>query len=94
MFPYVVRPGDTLWSIANRFGTTVQAIMQVNNLTSPFVFVGQTIYIPTQIPGPSPGPGPDPGPDQGQLRRLEQRVNRLEAEVNQLNRRVRRLEGN
>ena len=42
---YVVQPGDTLYSIANRFGTTVTAIRSDNNLTSDFLFVGQQLVI-------------------------------------------------
>ena len=43
---YVVRAGDTLFSIARRFGVTVQAIMVANNLTSYNIRVGQQLYIP------------------------------------------------
>ena len=34
--PYVVRPGDTVFSIANRFNTTTQRLAQVNNLGADF----------------------------------------------------------
>jgi LysM repeat protein len=30
--PYVIRPGDTAYSIANRLGTTAQRLQQLNNL--------------------------------------------------------------
>ena len=44
---YVVRPGDTLFSIAIRFGTTVYAIQIANNLPNPhFIFAGQVLSIP------------------------------------------------
>jgi len=43
---YVVRAGDTLFSIARHFGVTVQAIMVANNLTSYSIRVGQQLYIP------------------------------------------------
>jgi LysM repeat protein len=43
---YVVQPGDTLFLIARRFGTTVQAIMSANNLTSTNIYVGQRLRIP------------------------------------------------
>lgn len=44
---YVVRPGDTLFSIAVRFGTTVYAIQIANNLPNPhFIYVGQVLSIP------------------------------------------------
>ncbi len=44
---YYVRFGDTLFSIARRFNTTVPAIMAANNLTSDFIFAGQRLNIPT-----------------------------------------------
>jgi LysM repeat protein len=45
--PYIVHPGDTLYSIALRFGTTVQAIASANNITNPnLIFAGQTLCIP------------------------------------------------
>jgi len=43
---YVVKPGDTLWAIANRFDTTVEAIIQLNNLTSYTLSIGQQLFIP------------------------------------------------
>jgi tetratricopeptide (TPR) repeat protein len=43
---YVVRRGDTLYSIARRHGTTVEAIMQANGLTSYTIYVGQRLYMP------------------------------------------------
>jgi LysM repeat protein len=44
---YVVRPGDTLFSIALRYGVTIQAIMSANGLFNPnLVFVGQSLRIP------------------------------------------------
>jgi LysM repeat protein len=89
---YVVQPGDTLWSIASRFGTSVQAIMQANGLTNPnYIYVGLTLYIP--IPGPPFPPSP-PAPDNLERRvtRLERQVERLSNEFERLRRRVDRLE--
>jgi len=43
---YTVVQGDTLSSIAARFGTTVSAIMQANGLTSDLIYVGQVLLIP------------------------------------------------
>ncbi len=55
---YVVKPGDTLFSIAMRFGTTVNAIAMANNITNPnFIFAGQQLVIPS---GASYGPPPHP----------------------------------
>jgi hypothetical protein len=43
---YIVQAGDTLNEIAARFGTTAQAIMQANGLTSDVINVGQVLIIP------------------------------------------------
>lgn len=44
---YTVEKGDTLYGIANKFSTTVQAIKKLNNLTINTLLPGQQIYIPT-----------------------------------------------
>ncbi len=44
---YTVRAGDTLVGIATKFGVTVQAIQQLNNLSSPDkIYTGQVLKIP------------------------------------------------
>jgi LysM repeat protein len=43
---YTVRSGDTLSSIAARFGTTYQAIMRANNLSDSLIVPGQRLAIP------------------------------------------------
>lgn len=45
-FSYTVRSGDTLWLLAQRFGTTVDAIKSLNNLTSDVLHIGQVLLIP------------------------------------------------
>lgn len=47
---YIVQWGDTLFSIADRFGTTVEALMAANGLTSPLIYVGQRLTIPSSTP--------------------------------------------
>jgi len=54
---YVVRAGDTLATIAFRFGVSSWAIAQANNLRNPaLIHVGQVLYIPG---GTVPTPGTD-----------------------------------
>jgi LysM repeat protein len=48
----IVRRGDTLYSIARRYGTTVQAIMRTNGLRSSRIYVGQRLIIPGFQPDP------------------------------------------
>lgn len=44
---YVIQPGDTLSEIAERFGTTYQAIATLNGIANPnIIYAGQTIKIP------------------------------------------------
>ena len=43
---YTVRAGDTLWDLSRRYGTTVEAIMQANGLTSNVLQIGQVLRIP------------------------------------------------
>lgn len=43
---YTVRAGDTLWELSRRYGTTVEAIMQANGLTSNVLQIGQVLRIP------------------------------------------------
>lgn len=43
---YVVAPGDDLFQVSKRFGTTVEAIGEANALTSNKIEAGATLQIP------------------------------------------------
>lgn len=43
---YTVRSGDTLWLLANRYGTTVDELKRLNGLTSDMLQIGQVLRIP------------------------------------------------
>lgn len=46
---YVIQPGDTLWAIAIRYGTTVEALMEANNISDATrLSVGQELIIPAE----------------------------------------------
>lgn len=44
---YTVQAGDSLWLIARKYGTTVNAIKQANGLTGDTLQIGQILRIPT-----------------------------------------------
>lgn len=55
---HVVQKGETLYLIAQRYGTTVQALAAANNLADPnLIYRGQELIIPiTPLAGPLPAP--------------------------------------
>jgi LysM repeat protein len=58
---YVVQRGDTLGSIARRFGTTFQAIAAANGIANPnLIYVGQTLVISGGGTTPPPTGGTPP----------------------------------
>ena len=51
---YVVKKGDTLYSIAREFNTTVAELVELNNLSSNTLIIGSTLRVPknnTSTPG-------------------------------------------
>ena len=46
---YVVQKGDSLWRIAERFGTTTKAIRSVNRLSDTTLSIGQVLMIPQDL---------------------------------------------
>ena len=71
---YQIQPGDAMVNIALRYGTTVELLVEINNIGNPDqIDVGQILLIPTAIPPtldgalrptvtlyPTDGPTPDP----------------------------------
>jgi LysM repeat protein len=56
---HVVSRGETLFRIAQRYGTSVSAILQINpQIVNPnLIFPGQSVRIPVTAPIPPTGPG-------------------------------------
>jgi spore germination protein len=46
VFQYTIQPGDSLYNLARLFSTTIPSLMQLNNLQSDLIYVGQRILIP------------------------------------------------
>lgn len=46
-YRYRVQPGDTLWDLARRFGTTMEAIMDANDMEETTLQPGQVLTIPS-----------------------------------------------
>ena len=53
---YTVQKGDSLWSIAKKFNTTVNTLKNINNLTSNALSIGQILVLPTQQTTETPTP--------------------------------------
>ncbi len=45
---YTVKAGDTLYSIANKYNTTVDELKTLNNLTGNIISIGQQLIIPSE----------------------------------------------
>jgi LysM repeat protein len=67
---YIVKAGNTLFSIAKWHGTTVSALKAANGLVSNTIYVGQRLVIPgsgaaPQTPPSNPVPNPPPASNPG-----------------------------
>lgn len=68
---YTVRPNDSLYLIAKKYGTTVEKIKTLNNLKSDIIYPGQQLMIPSSSGGGSaPGTGSLSAADSDLLARL------------------------
>lgn len=49
---YTVRAGDTLWAIAKQYRTTVEVLVELNDIADPnLIYVGQVLRLPKQDVG-------------------------------------------
>ncbi len=54
---HLVRPGDTLGTIASYYGTTVSDLAKLNNIANPnLIYWGTTLCISENVPPPGPYP--------------------------------------
>ncbi|NDI34826.1 LysM peptidoglycan-binding domain-containing protein [Chengkuizengella sediminis] len=47
MITHVIKEGENLWGISQKYGVPLQMIMKQNNLTSGIIYIGQSLMIPT-----------------------------------------------
>ncbi len=47
---YIVQPGETLGSIAYRYGISVYTLMLANCLSTSYIYYGQVLYVPPVFP--------------------------------------------
>ncbi|QOR65000.1 LysM peptidoglycan-binding domain-containing protein [Cytobacillus suaedae] len=52
--PYTVKSGDTLGAIAKNYGTTVEEIQRINNLTTTLIYPGQVLNIRNKVASSTP----------------------------------------
>ena len=55
---HTVRPGDSLWKLAQRYHTTIEKIQRQNQLKATAIFVGQTLKIAPGAPARAPAATP------------------------------------
>jgi peptidoglycan DL-endopeptidase CwlO len=66
----LLRPGDTLFALADRHGTTVRALQRLNGLgTSTLIYAGQTLRLKPSPATPTAGAGSTPPAEPGASKR-------------------------
>ena len=43
---YVVKTGDSLWEISRKYQTTIEELMELNNLSQDTIYPNQVLFIP------------------------------------------------
>ncbi|SHK08306.1 uncharacterized protein, YkwD family [Anaerobranca californiensis DSM 14826] len=81
---YTVQRGDTLFLLAQRFNTTVSAIMETNGLSNHIIYIDQRLLIPStkEMPQPQQQQLPSQQPPQQQTKQQQMELEMLEL-VNQ-----------
>lgn len=59
---HAVQKGECLYTIASRYGTSVEALLQANHLTSPLIYPGQILIIPPTAKAGNPAKVSAPRP--------------------------------
>lgn len=64
MITVKIQYGDTLWALAGRYGTTVEALQRLNGLgSSTLIYAGRHLLVPSEREvGPMPGNSPASSP--------------------------------
>lgn len=81
---YIIQPGDSLWSIAERYHVSFQQLAEANPGIHPGnLRPGQQVYIPISSNPPVQG-NIGLHPQSGQLQALDERLSNLENQMNQI----------
>lgn len=75
---YTVKQGDSLWKIAQKFGTSVGNLKSLNNLQSDIIYAGTTLNVKGQAQAAQPAQeASQPQTEQNQLPRQNSRNKKL-----------------